>query len=92
MLGLGTPAKLMDDRLGHLDGSIQGRYSHVTQEMRDRLLDGLTTEWEASLDARLAMSPRSPVGALDELLRARARKVTEAARDDLRRTVRGVAQ
>ena len=92
MLGLGTPAKLMDDRLGHLDGSIQGRYSHVTQEMRDRLLDGLTAEWEASLDARLAMCPRSPVGALDELLRARVRKVSEAARDDLRRSVRGVAR
>lgn len=88
MLGLGTLAKLMDDHLGHLDGSIQGRYSHVTQEMRDRLLDGLTAEWEASLDVRLAMCPRSPVGALDELLRARVRKVREAARDDLRRAAR----
>jgi len=92
MLGFGTPTKLMDDRLGHLDGSIQGRYSHVTQEMRDRLLEGLTAEWEASLDARLALSLRSPVGVLDELLRARARKVSESVRDEVQWGIRGVAR
>ncbi|SMD24188.1 LacI family DNA-binding transcriptional regulator [Lentzea albidocapillata] len=80
MRGLGTPPPLMDDRLGHLDGSVQARYDHVTREMRDRLLDGLTAAWEASLDARLALCPRSPVAVLDELLRARARKVSEPHR------------
>ncbi|MFC6090733.1 LacI family DNA-binding transcriptional regulator [Saccharothrix lopnurensis] len=78
MLELGTPAVLMDDRLGHSDGSVQARYSHITSEMRGRLLDGLTAAWEAALDDRLAMCPRSPVAALDELLRARGRRVAEA--------------
>ena len=34
MVGLGTPAVLMDERMGHEDGSVQARYSHVTPEMR----------------------------------------------------------
>jgi integrase len=72
LIGLGTPAVLMDERMGHIDGSIQARYSHVTSEMRSRLMDGLTRLWEESLDARLAMAPTSPVGALDAVLRARA--------------------
>ena len=74
MRSLGTPPPLMDDRMGHLDGSVQARYDHTTQAMRDRLLDGLTAEWEASLDARLAMHPRSPVAVLDELLRTREQR------------------
>jgi hypothetical protein len=70
---LGTPPKLMDERLGHEDGSVQARYSHVTPAMRRQLVVGLTQLWDASLDARAAMSPQSPVSVLDELLRARAR-------------------
>ena len=73
---LGTPAKLMDERLGHLDGSIQARYSHVTATMRRRLLDGLTEMWEAALEERCALAPGSPVAALDRLLSMRR---TEAA-------------
>jgi integrase len=46
---LRTPAKLMDERLGHADGSIQARYSHVTATMRAQLLDGLTETWLAAL-------------------------------------------
>ncbi len=92
MLEHGMPAVLMDDRLGHLDGSIQGRYSHVTQEMRDRLLEVLTAEWEASLDARLAMCPRSPVGVLDELMRSRERRVSEVEKEDVRRALRVVGR
>jgi hypothetical protein len=45
---LGTPGK----RMGHEDGSVQDRYSHVTAGMRQQLLDGLTGVWEAALDAR----------------------------------------
>jgi integrase len=45
MLELGVPAKLMDERLGHAHGSVQARYSHVTPEMRRRLLEGLTKLW-----------------------------------------------
>ena len=33
MVELGTPAKLMDDRMGHQDGSVQARYAHVTPDM-----------------------------------------------------------
>jgi hypothetical protein len=53
-----------------LDGSVQARYSHVTAEMRRRLMRGLTAEWESALNVRREMSPRSPVVALDALLRA----------------------
>ncbi|WP_063778165.1 hypothetical protein [Lentzea aerocolonigenes] len=81
----------MDDRLGHLNGSVQARYDHVTQEMRARLLDELTALWEKASDARIALCPRSPVAALDELLRARARKVNELARDEVRRASQGLA-
>jgi hypothetical protein len=58
---LGTPAELMDERMGHEDGSVQARFSHVTAAMRRLLLDGLTELWEATLDARRAMTPRSSV-------------------------------
>ncbi|MFF3458577.1 hypothetical protein ACFYXH_30515 [Streptomyces sp. NPDC002730] len=61
----------MDERLGHEGGSVQARYSHITARMRNRLMDELTEQWEESLEARLAMHPRSPVRALDALLRAR---------------------
>ena len=61
----------MDERLGHGDGSVQARYSHVTPSMRRQLMDGLTQLWEASLEARAAMNPHSPVAVLDRLLTAR---------------------
>jgi integrase len=66
---LGTPAKLMDERMGHSDGSVQARYSHVTAPMRQRLLEGLTQMWEEALDERRELAPGSPVAALDRLLR-----------------------
>ena len=69
MLELGTPPKLMDGRMGHADGSVQARYSHVTLEMRRKLLTMLTGLWDASLDRRREMSPGSPVGVLNELLK-----------------------
>ncbi|MDH6119331.1 hypothetical protein [Kitasatospora sp. GAS206B] len=62
---------LADERIGHLDGSVQARYSHVTQEMREELMDGLTRIWGAALEARRRMSPRSPVAVLDALLTGR---------------------
>ena len=42
MEALGTPSKLMDERMGHEDGSVQAVYSHITPQMRRRLVDGLT--------------------------------------------------
>lgn len=68
---LSTPAVLADERIGHTDTSVQRRYTHVTTEMRSRLDAELTRCWEEALDARRAMSPGSPVAALDALLRAR---------------------
>jgi integrase len=76
MRGLRTPPKLMDERLGHDDGSVQGRYDHITPEMRWQLMVGLTAEWEAALDARLSMCPTSPVAVLNSLLRARETMTT----------------
>ncbi|KJY45885.1 LacI family transcriptional regulator, partial [Streptomyces sp. NRRL S-444] len=68
---LRTPPKLKDERMGHEDGSVQARYSHITPEMRRELLAGLTGMWEESLDARRRMAPGSPVAVLDALLRGR---------------------
>ncbi len=73
MEGFRTPPKLMDERMGHIDGSVQARYTHITREMRQELLANLTAEWEASLDFWLAMCHTSPVAVLNELLRERLR-------------------
>lgn len=72
MEDLGTEKVLMDERMGHIDGSVSARYAHVTLGMRKRLMRGLSEQWEAALDARLAMGPTSPVRVLNDLLRARA--------------------
>lgn len=69
MVEMGTPAKLMDERMGHEDGSVQARYSHVTGEMRRRLVCDLSDMWKTTLDHRRRLSPGSPVVLLDALLR-----------------------
>lgn len=71
---MGIPPVLIDERIGHEDGSVQRRYTHVTPVMRERLVEDLTARWEAALDARFAMCPRSPVSVLDGLLGVRAQK------------------
>jgi integrase len=70
---LGTPKVLMDERMGHEDGSVSARYAHVTDSMRARLIEGLTEVWYESLDARLALYPSSPVPVLNRLLQERAK-------------------
>lgn len=70
---LGTPKVLMDERMGHEDGSVSARYAHVTDSMRVKLMEGLTEVWHESLDARLLLHPRSPVPVLDRLLQERAK-------------------
>jgi integrase len=65
---LGTSPTLMDERMGHEDSPVQARYSHVTPEMRRRLMQGLTEQRQEALDARRALSPGSSVAALDALL------------------------
>ncbi|MCM1971301.1 LacI family DNA-binding transcriptional regulator [Streptomyces sp. G1] len=69
MEDLGTEKVLMDERMGHIDGSVSARYAHVTPGMRRRLVGGLTDRWEEALEARRGMSPRSPVAVVDRLLR-----------------------
>jgi hypothetical protein len=71
MEDLGTAKVLMDQRMGHIDGSVSARYAHVTPGMRKLLMLGLTEQWEASLEARLAIHPASPVRVLNDLLHAR---------------------
>jgi len=61
---------LQDDRMGHADGSVQARYSHITTAMRQRLIHDLTEQWETALRTRKAISPGSPVQALENLLRS----------------------
>lgn len=70
---LGTPKVLMDDRMGHEDGSVGARYAHVTDSMRALLMEQLTELWLQSLDERLALAPRSAVPVLDRLLQERAK-------------------
>ena len=65
---LGTPKVLMDDRMGHEDGSVGARYAHVTDSMRALLMEQLTELWHQSLAERFAMCPRSAVPVLDRLL------------------------
>ncbi|MEV6602013.1 site-specific integrase [Actinoplanes sp. NPDC051346] len=69
MVELGTPSTVMDDQMGHSDGSVQARYVHATADMIRRLLDGLTVVWEKALVTRLQLSPGSPVPILDHLIR-----------------------
>ena len=66
---------LQDGRMGHFDGSVQARYSHITPAMRLQFLTQLTRLWEAALDARLVMASHSPVVVLDRLLEARRKEV-----------------
>jgi hypothetical protein len=75
-------SKLKDECLGHNDGSIQARYSHVTMPMREELCDALTEEWESALDARLELCPTSPVRVLEDLLRARERQMEKGRSED----------
>lgn len=70
MEDLGTEKALVDERMGHLDGSVSARCAHVTPGMRQRLMLGLTAQSEASLDARMALCSTSPVRVLNNLLRA----------------------
>ncbi len=67
-VGVGVPAVLQDERMGHEDGSVQARYSHVTAAMRHQLKAGLTGVWHRALEARRELAPRSPVAVLDRLL------------------------
>lgn len=67
-----TPSVLIEERFGHINGTVSARYKHVSKDMRIELLESLTALWSETLDERLALNPRSPVAALDKLLLARS--------------------
>jgi hypothetical protein len=64
----GIPEILSEQRLGHEVPGMRGLYAHVSDRMRAQLTAALQVRWEESLRDRKAMSPRSPVKLLDELL------------------------
>lgn len=64
----GVPEILSHERLGHEMGGIAARYTHITDGMREAMLDKLTERWKQALAERFAMSPRSSVPIVDELL------------------------
>ena len=70
---MGTPRPLMDDRMGHRDHSVAGRYSHPTDGMREQLMEGLSRSWELALEQRRVLGVESPVGVVGELLEASTR-------------------
>ncbi|MEU4172156.1 LacI family DNA-binding transcriptional regulator [Streptomyces sp. NPDC026665] len=74
---LGVPKVLIDERMGHEDGSVSALYTHITDSMRASMVDALTEVWTRSLDERLALAPQSAVPALDALLRERAASTHE---------------
>jgi integrase len=74
MIDDGIPEVASFERLRHKLGGIRGVYSHVTPEMRQRILDGLEERWQGALEQRAAIDisagrePRSAVPLLDKLL------------------------
>lgn len=77
---LGTPQKLINERIGHEDWSVQDRYTHVTDTMVKKLMADLTREWHDALDWRLALCPTSSVVMLNRLLRLRAEELRQQGR------------
>ena len=65
MKELGTPPKLMDERLGHEDGSVQALCSHVTPAMRKQLMAGLAAVADVPAAQRACLTVRTaePAGA-----------------------------
>jgi hypothetical protein len=66
------PEILSEHHLRHDLPGVSAVYRHVTPAMRAELAAMMTEEFEAALDARLEMSPRSPVAVVDALLQERA--------------------
>jgi hypothetical protein len=59
---------LVAERMGHEVPGMRGVYSHIADEWRADLIEGLQERWEASLDARARLSAHSAVPLLDDLL------------------------
>ena len=78
---LGTPKPLMNDRMGHKDHSVSGRYSHPTDGMREQLMEGLFRSWEMALAQRRDMGVSSPVRLVEDLLETSARSDSRSTPD-----------
>jgi hypothetical protein len=72
MDGHGVQKVLRDLVMGHRMAGMEGVYAHVTAESRAALIATDEADWNSSLAARAAISPRSPVTVIDALL-ARSR-------------------
>jgi hypothetical protein len=68
MIEDGTPEILAETCLGHLVPGMRGLYSHVSERMRQDLVDALQRRWEESVKARAELAPCSPVPVLDKCL------------------------
>ena len=68
MDGHGVQKVLRDLVMGHRTAGMEGVYAHVTPESRAALIAADDADWNASLAARAAISPHSPVAVLDALL------------------------
>jgi integrase len=64
----GIPEVLAEQRLGHQVPGMRGWYAHVSQQMRDELMQALQARWEEALQQRAALDPHSPVPLPDNLL------------------------
>jgi hypothetical protein len=64
----GIPDVLAERRLGHEVPGMRGLYTHVSDRMRDTLIQALQARWDDSLRARAAICGHSPIPLLDEML------------------------
>lgn len=64
----GIPDILAEQRLGHEVPGMRGLCTHVSDRMREALVQALQARWVDSLRARTAIHPHSPIPLLDELL------------------------
>ena len=55
MIEDGHPEVVQAERLGHTVPGVRGIYSHVTDEMRQRVVDGMQARWERAYTERLKM-------------------------------------
>jgi len=64
----GIPDVLAEQRLGHEVPGMRGLYTHVSDRMREALIQALQARWDDSLRARAAICGHSPIPLLDEML------------------------
>jgi hypothetical protein len=83
----GIPDILAEQRLGHEVPGMRGLYTHVSERMRDTLIQALQARWDDSLRARAAICGHSPIPLLDEMLapycRGQADTGTQTAPSDI---------